>query len=114
MLDSIQSLFDSFPESVVQVRGGVVTVSNERARQYLPQLIPGAPLPACIVLPEPGESGIGSFTHDNVVYSYSCKSGPEGCVLSFRPSPRETALKDWQLDRVLQQLRALQIGRAHV
>ena len=107
MLDSIQSLFDSFPESVVQVRGGVVTVSNERARQYLPQLIPGAPLPACIVLPEPGESGIGSFTHDNVVYSYSCKSGPEGCVLSFRPSPRETALKDWQLDRVLQQLRAL-------
>lgn len=107
MLDSIQSLFDSFPESVVQVRDSVVTVSNERARQYLPQLIPGAPLPACIVLPEPGESGTGSFTHDNVVYSYSCKSGPEGCVFSFRPSPRETALKDWQLDRVLQQLRAL-------
>ena len=107
MLDSIQSLFDSFPESVVQVRGGVVTVSNERARQYLPQLIPGAPLPSCIVLPEQGESGTGSFTHDNVAYSYSCKSGPEGCVLSFRPSPREAALKEWQLDGALQQLRAL-------
>lgn len=107
MLDSIQSLFDSFPESVVQVRGGVVTVSNERARQYLPQLIPGAPLPSCIVLPEQGESGTGSFTHDNVAYSYSCKSGPEGCVLSFRPSPPRAALKDWQLDRALQQLRSL-------
>ncbi|MEY8318168.1 HAMP domain-containing sensor histidine kinase [Oscillospiraceae bacterium 50-58] len=107
MLDSIQSLLDSFPESVVQVRGGVVTVSNERARQYLPQLIPGAPLPSCIVLPEQGESGTGSFTHDNVAYSYSCKSGPEGCVLSFRPSPPRAALKDWQLDRALQQLRSL-------
>lgn len=107
MLDSIQSLLDSFPESVVQVRGGTVLASNEKARQYLPQLTPGAPLPACIALPEQGESGTGSFVIDNTVYSYSCKSGPEGCVLSFRPSPREAALKEWQLDGALQQLRAL-------
>ena len=98
MLDSIQSLLDSFPESVVQVRGGTVLASNEKARQYLPQLTPGAPLPACIALPEQGESGTGSFVVDDTVYSYSCKSGPEGCVLSFRPSPREAALKEWQLD----------------
>ena len=107
MLDSIQSLLDSFPESVVQVRGGTVLASNEKARQYLPQLTPGAPLPACILLPEQGESGTGSFVIDNTVYSYSCKSGPEGCVLSFRPSPREAALKECQLDAPLQQLRAL-------
>lgn len=107
MLDSIQSLLDSFPESVVQVRGGTVLASNEKARQYLPQLTPGAPLPACIALPEQGESGTGSFVVDDTVYSYSCKSGPEGCVLSFRPSPREAALKEWQLDGALQQLRAL-------
>ena len=107
MLDSVQSLLDSFPESVVQVRGGTVLASNEKARQYLPQLTPGAPLPACILLPEQGESGTGSFVIDNTVYSYSCKSGPEGCVLSFRPSPREAALKEWQLDGALQQLRAL-------
>ena len=107
MLDSIQSLLDSFPESVVQVRGGTVLASNEKARQYLPQLTPGAPLPACIPLPEQGESGTGSFVVDDTVYSYSCKSGPEGCVLSFRPSPREAALKEWQLDGALQQLRAL-------
>ena len=107
MLDSIQSLLDSFPESVVQVRGGTVLASNEKARQYLPQLTPGAPLPACIALPEQGESGTGSFVIDNTVYSYSCKSGPEGCVLSFRPSPRAAALKEWQLDGALQQLRAL-------
>ena len=107
MLDSVQSLLDSFPESVVQVRGGTVLASNEKARQYLPQLTPGAPLPACIALPEQGESGTGSFVVDDTVYSYSCKSGPEGCVLSFRPSPREAALKEWQLDGALQQLRAL-------
>ena len=107
MLDSIQSLLDSFPESVVQVRGGTVLAPNEKARQYLPQLTPGAPLPACIPLPEQGESGTGSFVVDDTVYSYSCKSGPEGCLLSFRPSPRGAALRGGQLDGAPQQLRAL-------
>lgn len=107
MPDSIQSLLDIFPESVVQVRGGTVLASNAKARQYLPQLIPGTPLPDFIPLPEEGDSGAGTFTFGGTVYSYSCKSGPEGCVLTFRPSPREAALKDWQLDGALHQLRAL-------
>lgn len=107
MLDSIQSLLDTFPESVVQIQGGIVLASNEKARQYLPRLIPGAPLPDCIPLPEQGESAAGTFTIGSTVYSYSCKSGPEDCILSFRPSPREAALQDWQLDGALQQLRAL-------
>ena len=107
MLDSIQSLLDTFPESVVQIREGVVLASNEKARQYLPQLTPGAPLPDCVALPGEGESGTGVFTFDSTVYSYSCKSGPEGCILSFRPSPRDAVLKDWQLDGALHQLRAL-------
>ena len=71
MPDLIQSLLDSFPESVVQVREGVVTAANEKARQYLPQLVPGAPLPDCIVLPEEGESGTGVFTAGSALYSYS-------------------------------------------
>lgn len=107
MPDLIQSLLDSFPESVVQVREGVVTAANEKARQYLPQLVPGAPLPDCIVLPEEGESGTGVFTAGSALYSYSCKAGPEGWMLTFRPSPRQAALKDWQLEGALDQLRAL-------
>ena len=89
----IQSLLDAFPESAVLVREGVVAASNEKARQFLPQLVPGTPLPDCIVLPEEGESGSGVFTAGSAVYGYSCKSGPEGWMLSFRPSPRQAALK---------------------
>ena len=107
MPDLIQSLLDALPESAVLIRGGLVAASNERARQYLPQLVPGAPLPDCIVLPEEGESGTGVFTAGSAVYSYSCKSGPEGWMLSFRPSPRQAALKDWQMEGALAQLRTL-------
>ena len=57
MLDSIQSLLDAFPEGVVQAHAGCVLAANEKARQYLPQLEPGGPLPAEIPLPPPGETG---------------------------------------------------------
>lgn len=107
MSDLILSLLDSFPESAILIRKGVVAASNERARQYLPQLVPGAPLPDCIVLPEEGESGTGVFTACSALYRYSCKSGPEGWMLTFRPEPRQAALKDWQLERALGQLRTL-------
>lgn len=107
MSDLIQSLLDAFPESAVLVREGFVTASNEKARQYLPQLVPGAPLPDCIVLPEEGESGTGVFTAGSALYSYSCKSGPEGWMLSFRPSPPQAVLKNWQLEGALGQLRGL-------
>lgn len=107
MPDLIQSLLDAFPESAVLIREGLVAASNERARQYLPQLVPGAPLPDCIVLPEEGEAGTGVFTAGSTVYSYSCKSGPEGWMLFFRPGSRQALLKDWQLEGALGQLRTL-------
>lgn len=103
----IQSLLDAFPESAVLVREGVVAASNEKARQFLPQLVPGTPLPDCIVLPEEGESGSGVFTAGSAVYGYSCKSGPEGWMLSFRPTPPQAGLKNWQLEGALGQLRGL-------
>lgn len=107
MQHSIQSLLDAFPDGVALVRAGAVLASNEKACQYVPQLIPGAPLPPCVRLPEEGESGVGVFTSDGAVYSYSCKFVGGEYVLLFRPEPQEAALKDWQLDRALQQLRAL-------
>lgn len=106
MLDSIQSLLDAFPEGVVQVRAGQVLNSNEKARQYLPQLTPGSSLPSCITLPEQGAPGTGVFVFGSMAYSYSCKSVQEEYVILFRPTPRE-GLRDWQLDGVLRQLRTL-------
>lgn len=106
MPHSIQSLLDAFPEASVQLREGLVLAANETARHALPQLAPGAPLPVSIPLPAPGETRSGSFVFDTCAYVYSCKSGPEGTVLLFRPDTRG-ALESWQLDGVLQQLRGL-------
>ena len=106
MLDSIQSLLDAFPEGVVQLREGLVLAANEKARQYLPQLTSGSPLPVSISLPGPGEAETGGFVFGSTSYAYSCKAGPEEDVLLFRPEPR-SALEGWQLEGALQQLRSL-------
>lgn len=106
MLDSIQSLLDAFPEGVVQLRGGLVTAANDQARQYLPELVSGAPLPVPLALPEAGETAADSFALNTVTYSYSCKAVGEECLLLFRPQPR-AALESWQLDGTLRQLREL-------
>ena len=53
MLDSIQSLLDAFPEGVVQAHAGCVLAANEKARQYLPQLEPGGPLPSVSLYSSP-------------------------------------------------------------
>lgn len=106
MPDSIQSLLDAFPEGVVQLRGGLVEAANEKARQYLPQLSPGAPLPVELSLPAPGETVSGTFASGAATCSYSCKAGEEECVLLFRPQV-PAALEGWQLDGALRQLREL-------
>lgn len=106
MPDSIQSLLDAFPEGVIQIRAGLVLAANEKARQYLPQLTPGAPLPVVLSLPQPGGTETGSFTWDGMSYVYSCKAGEEEQMLLFRPGSRP-ALEGWQLDGALRQLREL-------
>ena len=106
MLDSIQSLLDAFPEGVVQMRAGFVLAASEKARQYLPQLCPGAPLPVVLSLPAPGETEAGSFECSGAAYSYSCKAIGDECILLFRPHVR-SALESWQLDGTLRQLREL-------
>ena len=106
MLDSIQSLLDAFPEGVVQLRAGLVLTANEKARQYLPQLTPGAPLPVILSLPRLETAESGTFRSGGTVYSYSCKASGEEYVILFRPQVR-TALTGWQLDGTLRQLREL-------
>ena len=66
MPESIQSLLDALPEGVIQMRAGLVLASNEKARQYLPPLEVGAPLPISIFLPQPGGTEEGVFGVDSV------------------------------------------------
>lgn len=106
MPDSIQSLLNAFPEGVIQVHAGLVLAANDKARQHLPQLTLGEPLPIDLPLPEQGETQTGAFTSDGVSYTYSCKAGGEEHILLFRPDA-QTGLEGWQLDGALRQLRGL-------
>lgn len=106
MLDSIQSLLDAFPEGAIQIREGAVLSANAMARNYLPELTAGAPLPPCVILPEGEETGAGSFTAGDICYTYSCASNRDGQLLLFRPAA-QTALTGRQLTGALQQLRTL-------
>ena len=106
MLDSIQSLLDAFPEGVVQVRAGLLLTANEKACRYLPQLSQGNPLPFSFFPPEPGKTAAGTFVFNSETYAYSCKAIGEEYVLLFHPQVRN-AVENWQLDGILQQLRAL-------
>lgn len=106
MPEFIPSLLDAFPEGVVQMRAGIVLAANEKARQFLPQLEVGSPLPVSIFLPRPGETEQGIFLHGSTAYSYSCKEGGGEQVLLFRPDDR-SPLENRQLDGALRQLREL-------
>ena len=106
MLDSIQSLLDSLPEGAVLIRQGTAVYINAMARQLLPQLSPGAPLPDFISLPSPEEAGTGLFVSGSTPYSFSCSSHQEDQLLLFRPAP-QTVLDSRQLGGTLRQLREL-------
>lgn len=106
MPDSIQSLLNAFPEGVVHVRAGLVLAANDKARQHLPQLTLGEPLPVDLRFPEQGETEKGAFVSGGVSYTYSCKTGGEDHILLFRPDAR-IGLEGWQLDGALRQLREL-------
>lgn len=105
MFESIQSLLDSFPEGVIQVRHGLVLSANAAAKRYLPQLSENAPLPDCLVLPKNAPTGAGCFTFGTTGYTFSCSQTDEGQIVFFRPAP-QTALTGQQLDGALQQLRS--------
>ena len=103
MLDSIQSLLDTFPEGVIRVRDGMTVAVNGMAAHYLPQLEPGEPLPEEMTLPRGGPSGAGAFTAGSVLYTYSCTDVQGEQMILFRPAA-QTAFTDRQLDGALRQL----------
>jgi len=106
MLETLQSLLDTFPEAVIQVRGGSVESVNAMARHYLPDLEVGTPLPGYLVLPRSAPSGAGAFSLGTESYTFSCtNSGAEQMIL-LRPAP-QTALTERQFSGVLRQLRQL-------
>lgn len=104
MFESIQSLLDSFPEGIIQVRQGLVYRANAMAIHYLPQLKEGDALPDCLVLPKHAPSGAGCFTSGPTSYTFSCSRVDGDLVVLFRPAP-QTALTGAQLEGALEQLR---------
>lgn len=98
-------LWDSFPEGLIQVSGGLVADCNPMARHYLPQLQPGAPLPDCLALPASSPSGAGIFSTQLSCYTFSRTVSESEQLILFRPAP-QSALTDLQLDGALRQMRA--------
>ena len=106
MPDSIQSLLDALPEGVVRVRGGLVQACSERARQYLPQLTVGEPVPSVLLLSEEDGGGSGEFARGDDAYSYSYSAAGGELLVLIRPAS-EGALTGRQLEGLAYQLRTL-------
>ena len=62
MFDSMQPVFDIFPEPMVCLSRGTVTGVNAAARYYLPQLEAGSPVPDFLEMACTVPAGAGSFT----------------------------------------------------
>ena len=106
MLDSIQSLLDTLPEGVVQIRGGLVQACSGKARQYLPQLAVGEPVPNQLALSGEDGGGVGEFSREGAVYSYSCSAAGDELLVLIRPVS-DGVLTGRQLEGVAYQLRTL-------
>lgn len=106
MLDSIQSLLDALPEGVVRVRGGLVCSCSERARQYLPQLTVGEPVPSVLLLSEEDGGGAGEFSREGAAYAYSYSAAGGELLVLIRPVS-ESVLTGGQLEGLVYQLRTL-------
>lgn len=106
MLDLIQSLVEALPEGVVQIRGGLVRACSSRARQYLPQLAVGAPVPSVLTLPEEDGGGAGEFSQEGAAYAYSYSAAGGELLVLVRPVS-ESVLTGGQLEGLVYQLRTL-------
>ena len=96
---------DAFPQAAVLVRQGLVAAVNPLARHYLPQLEPGAPLPAFLSpLSQDTRAGQGTFSAGLTNYAFRLTDTPEGRLILFHPAA-QAALTDTQLDGVLRQMR---------
>ncbi len=104
MLKSIQTLFDNFPEGIIQAYQGIVHECNAMAQHYLPHLTPGCPLPDYLLLSPASPVGEGHFALDSGCYNFSATLVGDEQIVMFRPAP-QTALTDQQLSGTLHYLR---------
>lgn len=106
MFDSMQPVFDIFPEPMVRLSRGTVTGVNAAARYYLPQLEEGAPVPEFLELACTAPSGAGCFTQGPNSYTFSTAPVEGEQLILFRPAPQRL-LTQRQMDSVLRHLREL-------
>jgi len=106
MADTVLFSLEALPDAAAFIDGTRVADANALARHYLPQLEPGAALPAFLLpLTQPEAMRQGTFTVGSTRYAFRLSPGPEGMtLLSFHPAP-QAALTDTQLDGVLRQIR---------
>ena len=104
-MSELNPLFlDAFPGAAALLREGRVAAANAMARHYLPQLVPGEPIPS--FLPPEGEADNreGLFSTGAADYSFRITRTEAGDWLFFQPAP-QSAITDSQLNGALGQLR---------
>lgn len=106
MLDSIQYVFDIFPEPMLRVKGENVTWINSAARYYLPQLEAGAHVPDYLELACAAPVGSGCFTQGPNTYLFSTIPSGQEQLIFFRSAPQRL-LTQRQMDGVLRHMREL-------
>ena len=106
MFDSMQPVFDIFPEPMVCLSRGTVTGVNAAARYYLPQLEAGSPVPDFLEMACTVPAGAGSFTQGPNSYTFSAAPVAGEQLVLFRPAPQRL-LTQCQMDSVLRHLREL-------
>lgn len=106
MFDSMQPVFDIFPEPMVCLSRGTVTGVNAAARYYLPQLEAGSPVPDFLEVACTVPAGAGSFTQGPNSYTFSAAPVAGEQLVLFRPAPQRL-LTQCQMDSVLRHLREL-------
>ena len=104
MFEANPLTLDAFPGAAALLREGRVAAANAMARHYLPQLEPGAPVPAFLPLEGEELNREGIFSAGPSAYSFRLTRGEDGLWLFFQPAP-QSAITDSQLSGALGQLR---------
>lgn len=103
-MPDLNDLLSRSPEAAVLLQEGRIAAANSMARHYLPQLEPGASVPAWFPPLSGDAPRSGTFTAGLSSYAFRLTGTPDGLWFTFYPAPL-TALTDAQLDGALRQLR---------
>ena len=88
MNQTIASLLEQFPQGILLLRDGTVLSANAAARDYLPLLAQGAPLPETLAPIVQGGPAAGAFSLESGAFLFN-RSACNGTVtLLFSPAPQ--------------------------